>query len=87
MTNQRLSQIVKALMRAKQLGAKLTGKSALEKELNAWISGPDIPLVYDWEPRTAEPAPIPYEEEFPPYITKTQSNVAPFQTSVYSAPA
>ena len=63
MTNPRLSQIVKALMRAKQLGAKLTGKSALEKELNVWIHGPDIPLVYDWEPRPTEPHPIPFEKE------------------------
>lgn len=39
MTARRISDIVKALMRSKKLGAKLTGRSAFEKELNAWING------------------------------------------------
>lgn len=79
MTAQRLSQIIRALMRAKQLGAKLTGKSDLERQLNAWINSTTIPLVYDWEPRPAQPAPVRYEDE---YFTVANGSG---KASVYSA--
>ena len=38
MTARRISDIVIALMRAKKRGARLNGKSALERELAAWIA-------------------------------------------------
>jgi hypothetical protein len=64
MTARRISDIVIALMRAKKAGAKLVGKSALERELTAWINEPEIPLTVNLEPRTAEPRPaVPYEYE------------------------
>ncbi len=44
MTARRISDIVKGLMRAKALGARLKGKSVLERELQAWFDQPEIPL-------------------------------------------
>ncbi len=32
------------------MGAKLTGRSAFEKELQAWIDGPTITFTCDYEP-------------------------------------
>ena len=64
MTNQRLSFIVKTLMIQKRRGARLNGKSVLEKELAEWINGPTIICHTPWEPQPACCAPIPYEEQF-----------------------
>src|SRR6185369_14732306 len=50
MTNNRLGEIVKLLMRAKAMGARLNGKSVLERELKAWIDAPPIQLTLAPEP-------------------------------------
>jgi hypothetical protein len=59
----RISDIVKALAKARQMGAKLKGCSALERELQDWIISPTIECKCDWEPRQAQPTPMPYEFE------------------------
>lgn len=45
MNARRLSDIVKALLLAKRRGARLSGKSVLERELQAWFDEPPINLT------------------------------------------
>ncbi len=53
MTNKRLSEITRILAKNRMAGVKLTGKSAFEKELNAWISEPAIAVEDGLEPETS----------------------------------
>jgi hypothetical protein len=65
MDARRISDLVKALARARAKGARLVGKSAFEKELNDWINNPPISVATDLSSRGASngPAVIPYELE------------------------
>jgi hypothetical protein len=58
----RLKEIIILLNRAKARGAKLVGKTPLERERDAWINGPVIECEpIDWEPGPIKPIPEPYE--------------------------
>lgn len=63
-----VTHIIKRLMAAKRAGARLTGKSIPEKQLQAWIDEPAIPLPPGpSEPSLAEPVP-PRDLEFERYL-------------------
>lgn len=59
--NSRIGEILSLLHRAKMRGAKLVGKSALEKELQAIIGAPAIPLPIVSNPGISGPTPETYE--------------------------
>jgi len=42
MNARRLSEIVQTLLRARKMGARLNGKSVLERELKAWFDEPAV---------------------------------------------
>lgn len=58
--NSRIGEILSLLHRAKMRGAKLVGKSALEKELQAIIDEPPIALPIT-NPGISGPTPETYE--------------------------
>ena len=47
MDAKRLSQLTKCLVSARKMGAKLNGKSAIEKEIKNWVDEPPITLTGD----------------------------------------
>lgn len=85
----RISDIIQILLRAKARGAKLVGKTPLERELNDWINTPIRVLSFDWVGAPACPAPIRYEDQYlasPEQDRRTfNAQCAPRQASVASA--